>query len=92
MIMCVLLYYPVSIRIYYQQGGLFLVYIFVVHTVFCCLHCSCYDSLLFHSIRFVLLIKHHPGSGVITGGDVADSPVIEKMDDNRGLLIIHFAS
>ena len=26
MIMCVLLCYPVSIRIYYQQGGLFLVY------------------------------------------------------------------
>ena len=25
MIMCVLLCYPVSIRIYYQQGGLFLV-------------------------------------------------------------------
>ena len=27
MIMCVLLCYPVSIRIYYQQGGLFLVYL-----------------------------------------------------------------
>ena len=27
MIMCVLLCYPVSIRIYYQQGVLFLVYI-----------------------------------------------------------------
>ena len=26
MIMCVLLCYPVSIRIYYQQGGLFLVF------------------------------------------------------------------
>ena len=30
MIMCVLLCYPVSIRIYYQQGGLFLVLIEVV--------------------------------------------------------------
>ena len=28
MIMCVLLCYPVSIRIYYQQGVLFLVFIF----------------------------------------------------------------
>ena len=28
MIMCVLLCYPVSIRIYYQQGGLFLVVLF----------------------------------------------------------------
>ena len=28
MIMCVLLCYPVSIRIYYQQGGLFLVVVF----------------------------------------------------------------
>ena len=28
MIMCVLLCYPVSIRIYYQQGGLFLVFAF----------------------------------------------------------------
>ena len=27
MIMCVLLCYPVSIRIYYQQGGLFLVFV-----------------------------------------------------------------
>ena len=27
MIMCVLLCYPVSIRIYYQQGGLFLVFL-----------------------------------------------------------------
>ena len=33
MIMCVLLCYPVSIRIYYQQGGLFLVlFIFVSFT------------------------------------------------------------
>ena len=32
MIMCVLLCYPVSIRIYYQQGGLFLV-IFVFLSV-----------------------------------------------------------
>ena len=30
MIMCVLLCYPVSIRIYYQQGGLFLVPKYVV--------------------------------------------------------------
>ena len=29
MIMCVLLCYPVSIRIYYQQGGLFLVLIWI---------------------------------------------------------------
>ena len=29
MIMCVLLCYPVSIRIYYQQGVLFLVYNYV---------------------------------------------------------------
>ena len=29
MIMCVLLCYPVSIRIYYQQGGLFLVKIYI---------------------------------------------------------------
>ena len=28
MIMCVLLCYPVSIRIYYQQGGRFLVFLF----------------------------------------------------------------
>ena len=30
MIMCVLLCYPVSIRIYYQQGVLFLVDIFII--------------------------------------------------------------
>ena len=31
MIMCVLLCYPVSIRIYYQQGGLFLVFYKLVY-------------------------------------------------------------
>ena len=31
-------------------------------------------------------------SGVITSGDIADSPVMKKMDDNRGLMIIHDAS
>ena len=31
MIMCVLLCYPVSIRIYYQQGGLFLVLLVFLH-------------------------------------------------------------
>ena len=34
----------------------------------------------------------HPGSGVITSSDIADSPVMEKMDDNQGLMIIHDAS
>ena len=34
MIMCVLLCYPVSIRIYYQQGGLFLVIIIFVVVLF----------------------------------------------------------
>ena len=34
MIMCVLLCYPVSIRIYYQQGGLFL----VIRCFLLCLH------------------------------------------------------
>ena len=29
-----------------------------------------------------------PSSGVITSGDIADSPVMKKIDDNRGLLII----
>ena len=33
MIMCVLLCYPVSIRIYYQQGGLFLVLLIVIIVV-----------------------------------------------------------
>ena len=40
MIMCVLLCYPVSIRIYYQQGGLFLVFNFVMYillAIFVCL-------------------------------------------------------
>ena len=27
-------------------------------------------------------------SGVITSGDIADSPVMKKMDDNQGLMII----
>ena len=31
-------------------------------------------------------------SGVITSGDIADSPVMKKMDDNRGLMIIRDAS
>ena len=30
----------------------------------------------------------HPGSGVITSSDIADSPVMEEMGDNRGLIII----
>ena len=34
----------------------------------------------------------HPGSGVITSCEIADSPVMEKMDDNQGLMIIHDAS
>ena len=33
MIMCVLLCYPVSIRIYYQQGVLFLVFIALIHPI-----------------------------------------------------------
>ena len=33
-----------------------------------------------------------PGSGVITSTDIADSPVMEKMDDNQGLMIIRDAS
>ena len=28
----------------------------------------------------------HPGSGVITSSDIADSLVMEKMDDNQGLI------
>ena len=31
-------------------------------------------------------------SGVITSGDIADSPVMKKMDDNRGLMNIRDAS
>ena len=31
-------------------------------------------------------------SGVITSGDIADSPVIKKVDDNQGLMIIRDAS
>ena len=31
-------------------------------------------------------------SGVITSGDIADSPVMKKMDNNQGLLIIRDAS
>ena len=31
-------------------------------------------------------------NGVITSGDIADSPVMKKMDDNRGLMIIRDAS
>ena len=31
-------------------------------------------------------------SGVITSSDIADSPVMKKMDDNRGLMIIRDAS
>ena len=34
----------------------------------------------------------HPGSGVITSSDIADSPVIKEMDNNRGLMIICDAS
>ena len=32
------------------------------------------------------------GSGVITSSDIADSPVMKKMDDNRGLMIYRDAS
>ena len=31
-------------------------------------------------------------SGVITSGNISDSPVMKKMDDNRGLMIIGDAS
>ena len=31
-------------------------------------------------------------SGVITSGDIADSPVMKKMDDNRGLMIFRDGS
>ena len=31
-------------------------------------------------------------SGVITSGDIADSPVMKRMDDNRGLMVIRDAS
>ena len=41
--------------------------------------------------RSVSLLEH-PTSGVITSCDVADSPVMKKMDDNRGLKIIRDAS
>ena len=34
----------------------------------------------------------HPGSGVIMSSDITDSPVMEEMDNNRGLMIIHDAS
>ena len=32
------------------------------------------------------------GSGVIMSGDIADLPVMKKMDDNRGLMIFRDAS
>ena len=34
----------------------------------------------------------HPCCGVIMSNDIADSPVMEKMDDNQGLMIIRDAS
>ena len=39
-----------------------------------------------------LLQKLYSSSGVITSGDIADSPVMKKMDDNRGLMIFRDAS
>ena len=43
MIMCVLLCYPVSIRIYYQQGVLFLVFnVFLIRPAI-----FCFDKFLF---------------------------------------------
>ena len=51
--------------------------------------------LVFH-IYFLLLVpnlfSHVSLSGVITSGDIADSLVMKKMDDNRGLMIIRDAS
>ena len=34
----------------------------------------------------------YQSSGLITSGDIADSLVMKKMDDNRGLMIIRDAS
>ena len=51
MIMCVLLCYPVSIRIYYQQGVLFLVYIVLIYIV---LQIYSMELLLLISSRAVL--------------------------------------
>ena len=34
----------------------------------------------------------HPGSGIIMRGDIADLPVMEEMDNNRGLMLIRDAS
>ena len=50
MIMCVLLCYPVSIRIYYQQDGLFL--------VVCCVPTDC--GSLFHSVGEAIAKSHLP--------------------------------
>ena len=37
-------------------------------------------------------MTYQESSGVITSGDIADSPVMKKMDDNRGLMIFRDAS
>ena len=34
----------------------------------------------------------HPGSGVIMSSNIANSPVMEEMDNNQGLIIIRDAS
>ena len=34
----------------------------------------------------------HPGSGVIMSNEIADSPVMEEMHNNRGLLIVRDSS
>ena len=44
------------------------------------------------NMLFIYWVNKHPGSGVITSGNIADSPVMEEMDDNQGLMIIHDAS
>ena len=52
MIMCVLLCYPVSIRIYYQQGVLFLVWFDFGFSSKC--HMDIYDIF---TIKYILNIK-----------------------------------
>ena len=51
------------------------------------------DTKLKHQIALQVVLHDKNGfSGVITSGDIADSPVMKKMDDNRGLMIFRDAS
>ena len=55
------------------------------------LHTPTFGCRVYKSNTFLILLVTTP-SGVITSGDIADSPVMKKMDDNRGLMIIRDAS